>query len=93
MCENVEIRRFYASDPTFSHIFKTQKKWENGAVKRSLTITLVIWPLGSFNIEPTFLQDYHWVGTVPIFVTTGLLFCILKVQNTRRCVKVIKGKG
>ena len=37
MCENVEIRRFYASDPTFSHIFKTEKMWKNGAVKRSLS--------------------------------------------------------
>ena len=39
MCENVEIRRFFASVPTFSHIFKTEKMWKNGVVKRSLTRT------------------------------------------------------
>ena len=38
MCENVGIRRFYASDPTFSVFFphfQNRKKWKNGAVNKS----------------------------------------------------------
>ena len=49
ICENVGIRRFYVEIPhfyasdsdIFTH-FQNKKKWENGAVKRSLTVEIEV---------------------------------------------------